>query len=82
MARQGIRKGATTLAPSPLRQDHESPDDLFHHATDKLTVKEILEAERQEHEAKTARLREARLAKEALEPPPAAKPRRRPRGWP
>jgi hypothetical protein len=46
MARQGIRKGATTLAPSPLRQDHESPDDLFHHATDKLTVKEILEAKR------------------------------------
>jgi len=54
------------------------PDDIFHNTADKLTAKEIIEAERRENEAKTARLREARLAKEALEPPPAAKPRRRP----
>ena len=48
-----------------------------------LGYREILVEERREHEAKTARLREARLAKEKpLEPPPAAKPRRKPRGWP
>jgi hypothetical protein len=59
------------------------PDDIFHDiAADKLSAKEIIEAERREHEAKTARLRAARLAKEALEPPPAAKPCRKPRRWP
>jgi len=45
-------------------------DDIFHNTTDKLTAKEII----------AARLREARLAKEALEPGPAMKPRSRPRG--
>jgi hypothetical protein len=52
---------------------------------DRLTAaaKEITEAERREHEAKTARLREARLAKEAREPPPARKSRvAGPRRWP
>jgi hypothetical protein len=58
------------------------PDDIFHSINDKLTAKDIIEAERREHEVKTTRLREARLAKEALEPPPTMKPRRRPRGWP
>jgi hypothetical protein len=47
------------------------------------TAKEIIEAKRREHEAKTARLREARLAKEALEPLPSPKkPRSRLRRWP
>jgi hypothetical protein len=58
------------------------PDEIFHNPADKLTAKDIIEAERREHEAKTARLREARLAKEALEPLPAMKPHhRRRRGW-
>jgi hypothetical protein len=46
------------------------------------TARAIVDAEKNEHEAKTARLRAARLAKEALEPPPAKKPRSRPRRWP
>jgi hypothetical protein len=58
------------------------PNDIFHNTIDKLTAKDIIEAERREHEAKTARLRAARLEKEALEPPPARKPRSRPRRWP
>jgi hypothetical protein len=58
------------------------PDDIFHNTADKMTAKEIIEAERRKQEAKTARLREARFAKEALEPPPARKPRSRPRRWP
>ena len=47
-------------------------DDIFHNTTDKLTAKEII----------AARLREARLAKEALEPPVTMKPRRKPHSWP
>ena len=46
------------------------------------TAAEIITAEKAEHDAKTARLREARLAKEALEPPPFRKRASRPRGWP
>jgi hypothetical protein len=53
------------------------------HDNKPLTAKDITEAERREHEAKTARLRTARLAKEkALEPPATVKPRSRPRRWP
>jgi hypothetical protein len=50
---------------------------------DRLTAaaKAITDAELQHLRMETARLREARLAKEALEPP-AAKPRARPRRWP
>jgi hypothetical protein len=58
------------------------PDDIFHNTADKLIAKDIIDAERREHEAKTARLREARLAKEAHEPLPAIKPRSRTRRWP
>src|SRR5436190_21176324 len=47
-----------------------------------MTARGSIEAKRREHEAKTTRLSEARLAKETLQPPPAAKPQRRPRGWP
>jgi hypothetical protein len=41
-------------------------DDIFHN-NDKLTAKQIIEAKRREHEAKTARLTEARVAKEAAD---------------
>jgi hypothetical protein len=56
--------------------------DIAFRSTEKPTFKNIIEAERREHEAKTARLREARLAKEALEPPPAPKPRSKLCRWP
>jgi hypothetical protein len=54
------------------------PDDIFHNIADKLTAKQIIEAERRAHEAKTARLREAR----SREPRPAIKSRSRTRRWP
>jgi hypothetical protein len=58
------------------------PDDIFHNTADKLIAKQIIEAERRAHEAKTARLKEARLSKEAREPRPAIKARSRTRRWP
>lgn len=56
----------------PGRQDKHSASELRDRQ-----LKDMIEKERTDSDAKTARLRALRLAKEAAEPPPDASPRRR-----
>jgi hypothetical protein len=55
------------FAPNPSRQDSKA-------STTSSVARSILEAEVKQREAKTARLRELRLKKEAEAVPPPAKP--------